>query len=284
VNVYEAPAKLNLSLHVDPPRSDGYHPVQSMVQTIDWLDILEVAEGEGKDSLLVSGIEVPVDGNLILKAIEGVRRHGRVRPLDVSLQKTIPLGAGLGGGSSDAAAAILGAIEIEGLTGSLARSVAAGVGADVSLFLTGGTLMMTGVGEEIESIRSLEDVAFAVVVPEFGLSTVDVYRKWDVLEGPTAEPVPEPALPPSLRGGMPVRNDLTPAAIELEPRMGDFMADLSDMWGTSISMTGSGSACFGYFGSLDEAEDAARAASSICSTTMGVMPRTLGVRKVERVQ
>lgn len=277
MTAYEAPAKLNLSLHVDPPRSDGYHPLHSMVQTVEWLDVLDVVEGEVSDTLSLSGVGVDPDGNLVLEAVEAVRRHGPVRPLDLSLEKTIPVGAGLGGGSSDAAAAILAAIHLEGLDRSLAGRIAAGVGADVSLFLTGGTLMMSGVGDEVASMRDLERVAFAIVVPDFGLSTIDVYRRWDELEGPEGEPVPDHALPPVLRDGMPMRNDLTPAALDLEPRLGDFMADVAVQWGTGVSMTGSGSACFAYFGTLEEARDAAAAVGHLCSAAKGVTSRPTGV-------
>lgn len=281
MTVYEAPAKLNLSLHVDAPGADGYHPLRSMVQTIEWCDLLEVVEGEGSDSLEINGIEVPIEGNLVLEALAAVRQNDRVPPLALALEKTIPAGAGLGGGSSDAAAAIVAAIQVSELEDTLAPDVAVAVGADVSLFLTGGTLMMSGVGGDIEPLRPLETLAFAVAVPQFGLSTAEVYRHWDEMEGPEGEPLPDHALPPGLRDGMPMRNDLTPAAVDLEPRLGDFIADLRSAWGTSVSLTGSGSACFGYFGSLDEAEDATRAVAAICSAARGVAPRRIGIGKVQ---
>lgn len=284
MTVYQAPAKLNLSLHVRPPRSDGYHPLESMVQTIEWLDLLEVDEGEGSDLLSVGGIEVEIEGNLVLRALEAVRAHGDVGPLALSLEKTIPIGAGLGGGSSDAAAAILAAIDLADLHPSLAGTVAPEVGADVSLFLSGGTAMMTGVGEDIEILRPLLGVAFAVVVPDFELSTAAVYRHWDEMEGPQGPPLADQDLPPSLRGGMPMRNDLQPAAVDLEPRLGDFMADIRAVWGTGVCLTGSGSACFGYFASLTEAEDAARAVSGYASVSRGVALRPHGVSKTQRVQ
>jgi 4-diphosphocytidyl-2-C-methyl-D-erythritol kinase len=200
--------------------------------------------------------------------------------LEIVLNKSTPMEAGLGGGSSNAAAALLGAIEAGSLPDSLAEELAPEVGADVALFLRGGTQMMSGVGERLETQRSLGGFAVAVVVPEFGLSTADVFRRWDELEGPEGEAVAEEWLPPALRGGMPMRNDLVPAAIDLEPRLGDFMADVRTVWDAPVLMTGSGSACFGFFGDVGEATDAAEAVVG-AEATFGVELRDHGVARVE---
>ena len=119
-----------------------------------------------------------------------------------------------------------------------------------------------------------------MVVPGFGLSTQDVYKKWDELEGPMGEAISDASLPPALRYEMPMRNDLVPAALEIEPRLGDFMADLRDLWGIAICMTGSGSACFGYFGTHEEAEDAVKAVEHLTSDGRGVELRPRGVAKI----
>ena len=275
MTIYEAPAKLNLSLHIMPPRSDGYHPLESLVQTIEWVDSLEVDESEGEDSLTVEGAELDVEDNLVLRAVAAVREVKDVPPLRMTLRKGIPIAAGLGGGSSDAAAALL---AVGG------TDVAGSVGADVALFLTGGSLLMSGIGDVIEPLDPLTGFAVAVVVPDFGLSTLDVYEKWDELEGPEGEVVPPEGLPPALRDEMPMRNDLLPAALAVEPRLGDFMADLRTAWDTAVSLTGSGSACFAYFGSLDEASDAATAVSHLGREARGVQLRTHGVKRVDRVQ
>lgn len=277
MTTYEAPAKLNLSLLVSPPRPDGYHPLESLVQTVEWCDRLDVEAGEEGTDTLESGFE----DDLVEKALARLRDAGHVPPLDMTLTKEIPVAAGLGGGSSDAAAALIAGADFGDVAHSELAGVATRVGADVSLFLTGGTLMMRGVGYDIESIRALEDFAVAIVVPDFQLSTKDVYRRWDTMEGPVGDAVPEERLPPSLRGGMPMRNDLLPAALDVEPRLGDFMADVSSAWGTAVSLTGSGSACFGYFATVDEAKDAASAVSALVSEARGVELRSIGVRRVE---
>ena len=276
---YEAPAKVNLALHVRPPRPDGYHPLESLVQTIGWADELSFRDGEVADSLEVRGIEVPTDDNLILKALAAIRAHSRLSPQAVELVKVIPLGSGLGGGSSDAAAALAAGSQIAGLR-SMPEGLAAQVGADVPLFLTGGTLMMSGIGDVIEPRRPLGGFSLAVVVPDFGLSTADVYRRWDEMEGPLGEELEPSGLPPHLREGIPLRNDLLPAALDLEPRLGDLMADLRSLWDGPVGMTGSGSACFGFFGSLDEAEDASKSVWWPVAEARGVALRDRGVARV----
>lgn len=274
----EAPAKLNLSLHVSPPRSDGYHPLESLTQTIDWLDTLEIREADDEEEIVVIG-ETEIEDNIIERALAVLREEVSVSRLEVTLTKSIPMAAGMGGGSSDAAAAIVGAASIAGVPLVELFDVARRVGADVPLFLEGGTQLMTGIGDRLERRRPLTGFAVAVVIPHFGLSTPDVYAQWDRLEGPTGDRLQDDRLPPELRDGMPIRNDLVPAAIALEPRLGDFMADLRAAWG-AVSMTGSGSACFGYFPSLDEALAAVADVADLVAAGRGVDLRDHGVTTV----
>lgn len=283
MTTYEAPAKLNLSLHVMAPGPGGYHPLESIVQTVEWSDGLSVEVGEGTDVLEVQGSTLEVEGNLVLRALSEARADFDVPPLSLVLEKRLPVAAGLGGGSSDAAATLLAVGDIAG-NREMVPAVAARVGADVPLFLTGGTLRMTGFGDEIEPMRPLDDFAVAVVLPDFGLDTAEVYEQWDSLEGPEGGPVADDELPPSLRGDMPMRNDLLPAALELEPRLGDFMADIRSVWGTAVCLTGSGSACFGYFASIDEARDAAVSVSGTCAVATGVTLRGHGVARIRVVE
>jgi 4-diphosphocytidyl-2-C-methyl-D-erythritol kinase len=272
---YEAPAKLNLSLLVHPPDSSGMHPIESLVQTIDLLDRLEFSEAD-EDSFQCVGADLDPDHNLVVAAIAAVREKGQVPPLAIRLEKSIPLEAGLGGGSADAAAALLGAVELGGLDETLPSELAPEIGADVALFLSGGTQLMTGFGEHLDPQRPLSGFAVAVVVPEFGLSTADVYRRWDEMDGPEGESVERGMLPPVLRDGMPIRNDLFPAALDLEPRLGDFVADVRLVWGSAVLMTGSGAACFGFFGDVDEAGDAASSVGN-APAGFGVGLRNQGV-------
>lgn len=274
---YLAPAKVNLSLLVAPPRRDGMHPLQSLVQTIEWTDTLGVVRGDGRDEL-----DSDIEENLVLRALALARDFGDVPPLRMTLDKQIPTEAGLGGGSSDAAAALTAAADFGSIDRTLLASVASRVGADVALFLTGGTLMMSGIGESIVSVYPADGFALAVIVPEFGLSTAEVYSRWDRLEGPEGDVTPDRLLPPSLRGRMPMRNDLLPAALSLEPFLGDFMADVATVWGTTVCLTGSGSSCFGYFATVDEAVGGVAAVEGLIEEGRGVALRDRGVERVSR--
>lgn len=280
MRTYEAPAKLNLALHVFPPRRDGLHPLHSLVQSVEWCDQLSVDTDADEDQFEAVGIEIESDDNLVLRALREVRAVTPVRPVSLRLDKEIPPGAGLGGGSSNAAATLIALGELVDLEGEALTRMAARLGADVPLFLTGGTLEVTGTGEELARLRPLPDMAFAVAVPDFGLSTAEVYRRWDEMEGPEGEPLPDSSVPPSLRGGMPLRNDLLPAALDLEPMLAEFMAELRALWETSVAMTGSGSACFGFFTNLEEAADAAAAVSDFSQYARGVEPRPRGVAEI----
>jgi 4-diphosphocytidyl-2-C-methyl-D-erythritol kinase len=280
VSVFEAPAKLNLSLLVEPPKAEGYHPINSLVQTIEWCDRLEVEEAED-DDLTVVGDKLDPEDNLVRKAVEAARRLRPVPPLSIHMEKRIPIGAGLGGGSSDAAATLVAAFSFGVATDAETAEAASSLGADVPLFLIGGTILMSGYGEVIEAQPALDGLAVAVAVPDFSLSTAEVYRRWDELEGPTGETASLISLPPPLRGPMPIRNDLTPAAMDLEPALGDFMADLRGLWGSAVLMTGSGSACFGFFTDRGEADDAARAVSGWSRVAFGADLRDRGVGRAE---
>lgn len=278
MTAYESPAKLNLALLVEPPRSDGYHPLQSLVQTIEWLDRLDVEEAE-EDNLVIEGADLDPEDNLIVRALAALRARAFVPPLDIRLSKTIPNGAGLGGGSSNAAATLLAATGIGGHSVSIAEEVAPSIGSDVPLFLSGGTMLMTGVGETTEPLPALSGFAVAVAVPPFEMSTPEVYRKWDEMEGPVGESIDGRLLPPPFRDGIPIRNDLTPAAIAIEPELADFMADLRARWDAPVMMTGSGSGCFAFFPDPDEAADAAASVSGMCRAAVGARLRDRGVAR-----
>ncbi len=276
---WSAPAKVNLSVRVARPRSDGYHPLDSLVQAIDWTDDLAFSYAE-EDCLDISGADLPDDGdNLVWKAVEALAIAGRP-PLRIDLTKRIPAGAGLGGGSSDAAC-VISALGDRHRIGSDGRRKAAGaVGADVTFFLTGGTARMEGIGDRVTQLDGLSDFVLVVVVPTYRLSTPSVYRAWDRLDYPAADPISPRRLPPSLRA-FEIVNDLTSAAIDLEPQLGDLMSELSDRWERPVMMSGSGSAVFGCFADLDEATDAAGAATDVGVSRACELVHD-GVRRLER--
>lgn len=253
-----APAKLNLNLVVGSRDASGLHPLRSVVQTVEIVDLLHVDTAD-EDQLVVQGDPAIPDGpeNLVLKAVERLRGSIRLPPIAFELEKQIPAGAGLGGGSSDAAAALVACCEIAGEGSDRARRVAPDVGADVTFFLVGGTAEMSGYGEKIESMEALQGFAVAVVVPDMHLATPDVYQRWDALGEPVGFEIPDRLLPPPMRNKFPIRNDLYRAAVDVEPDLGDFVSDVAGMWDSVVMMTGSGSACFGFFANVEEAKEAA---------------------------
>lgn len=276
MTVWEAPAKLNLSLELQAPDRSGYHPLRSLTQTIERLDTLEVGTGDD-ERLVVVGADIPDDEeNLVWKAVRALVGRPDTPRLDMTLAKSIPHAAGLGGGSSDAAAALLAAAEVYGRSGSDVRAVAPDVGADVPFFLDGGSCWMEGYGERLTEIEPLSGFAVAVAVPDFEIPTPAAYRRWDDLDGPRGPEVTGSDLPPPLRGFGPLRNDLTPAAISLEPELADWAHELSARWGRAVAMTGSGSAHFGFFVDLDEA-GAAVADSGDVAVSFGAALRGTGV-------
>jgi 4-diphosphocytidyl-2-C-methyl-D-erythritol kinase len=260
---WEAPAKLNFSLELQPPDRTGYHPLHSLCQSIERLDLLTIETGEDEDLTVVGEDLENGEDNLVWRAVRClVGRPDRPR-LVMSLRKEIPAAAGLGGGSADAAAALRGAAAVYGKSEDDVWGCASGVGSDVPFFLTGGTRWMEGYGEVLTEVEALDGFCVAVAIPPIEIPTPAAYARWDELEGPSGPPIPERALPPVLRAYGPLRNDLTPAAISLRPELGDWSVELAARWGRPVAMTGSGSAHFAFFSDMDEATHAAGEASDV---------------------
>lgn len=253
-------AKVNLALAVYPAAADGFHPLRGLFQSISMSDTIQI-EPSSDDEITVSNDEAPSDNtNLAWLAFESARRAVRMSaPASLSVDKRIPAGAGLGGGSADAACVIGLMQNRHGFDDEMAFDIAASIGSDVPFALTGGTAIVEGRGDRIDAQQPLTGFSLCVVVPPFSLGTPAVFREWDRLGGPSGPDVPEADLPPILRGGLPIRNDLYPAALSLDERIGDWRDALETRWGVSVSMTGSGSALFAFFESADEAASAADA-------------------------
>ncbi|HKX75461.1 MAG TPA: 4-(cytidine 5'-diphospho)-2-C-methyl-D-erythritol kinase [Acidimicrobiia bacterium] len=279
---WEAPAKLNLSLLVGRGDAGGHHPLRSLVQTIDWVDYLTFEEA-GSDELTVEGADLPEGGdNLVWKAIAALRQAaGLTRPyLNIRLEKRIPAAAGLGGGSSDAAASLLATARLARVSPVLAEAVAPQVGADVPFLMVGGTAWMEGYGEQVDPLQVAPDYALGVVVPPFELATASVYGAWDLLGEPTGPELAGRRLPPSLRPLGPLRNDLTPAAIDLHPDLADWISEMSALLERPLLMTGSGPALFAFFGDLEEATSAMATTPSSLRAAIAATPRPHGPKAV----
>jgi 4-diphosphocytidyl-2-C-methyl-D-erythritol kinase len=211
-----APAKLTVSLRVTGVRPDGYHLIDAEMVSIDRCDQLTFTDGDGLEVVGATGMAVPADDdNLVRRALRLVGRRAHV-----VLHKRIPAGAGLGGGSTDAAAVLRWA----GFDDPL---LAATLGADVPFCLRGGRARVTGIGEVLEPLPHVER-AFTLVTPPFGCATPEVYRAWDRLGGP--------------HGSGP--NDLEPAALAVEPRLAVWRDRLAEATGAVPVLAGSGSTWF----------------------------------------
>jgi 4-diphosphocytidyl-2-C-methyl-D-erythritol kinase len=177
----------------------------------------------------------------------------------IELRKGIPHGAGLGGGSADAAAVLVGAPHVAGLDLHYfeVERIAAALGADVPFCVSpGGAMQMRGIGDDLEPVN-LPDLAVVVATPPFGCATADVYRAWDELGGPVGTTVAIEGLPP-------LRNDLEPAAHHVEPRLAAFKAAVERAAGRPALLAGSGSSYAVVFSNIAAAEEArARIADTV---------------------
>jgi 4-diphosphocytidyl-2-C-methyl-D-erythritol kinase len=183
---FRAFAKINLGLHVGPPRPDGYHEVRTVMQSIALCDLLEVHPSVDltltcSDPTLPSGEE-----NLVMKAARALQSaHGCAKGARILLTKRVPAQAGLGGGSSDAAAALVALARLWHLPSSFEdlAPVAAALGADVPFFLLGGTALGVSRGEEIYALPDGPNLHLVLAVPSSGMPTGEAYRRLDALAG-----------------------------------------------------------------------------------------------------
>ncbi|MBQ3835396.1 MAG: 4-(cytidine 5'-diphospho)-2-C-methyl-D-erythritol kinase [Elusimicrobia bacterium] len=178
----QAPAKVNLFLEIINKREDGYHNIESIMHTVSLFDNLEFTEiKENKVELVCSDKNLPVDGrNLVYRAAEKFKKEYNINTgIKINLTKNIPMGAGLGGGSSDAAAVLVALNKIWKINDKLhnLEKLAAKLGADVPFFLTGGTAKISGIGDIVEKLKTDCKYNFVLVKPNFGVSTVYAYSK-----------------------------------------------------------------------------------------------------------
>lgn len=219
-----AHAKLTVSLKITGVRDDGYHLLDAEMVSLDLADIVELGVGNGlMVEERVGGLGSPCavgggDDNLVRRALAAVGRTASVR-----LVKRIPAGAGLGGGSADAAAVLRWAGRASGSGEDLA--LAASLGADVPFCVRGGRARVRGVGEILEGLACQDGRPFTLLTPPLAVSTVAAYRAWDALGGPAS------AGP----------NDLEPAALTVEPELGRWRDQLGEATGVTPVLAGSGS-------------------------------------------
>lgn len=265
-------AKINLGLRILGRRPDGYHSLLSIFQTIDLADILELSLS-GTPGLSCSAPGVPTGKeNLVLKAQELVRTYFTVQEVRFLLDKKIPAGAGLGGGSSDAAASLRGLVRIHHLfwTDESLRAHAAEIGSDVPFFVSGGTAVVSGRGEVIEAVRWPFPFTYVLVYPGFPVSTAWAYRQLGEI-GKNTEPYRE--MIESLKSGRlgkevffaALGNDFEEPVFRSYPVLGRIKHQLMENGASAAVMSGSGSTLAGIF----ENTEAARRCAEVLRSQPG---------------
>jgi 4-diphosphocytidyl-2-C-methyl-D-erythritol kinase len=263
-----APAKINLTLKVGRARADGMHPLQSVVMFADVGDVVEVEAGEGISLTLrgefAEGLSTGED-NLVLRAARALAQaQGVTQPgAALSLEKNLPIASGVGGGSSDAAAALRALNELWGLGLPTARlaEIARPLGADVPVCVAAETAFMTGLGETFQRVTALPFAA-VLVNPLIPLPTANVYRQFDRMGlgsdlAASAPPLwthPDSALKEMAALG----NDLEPAARALLPELDDISAMMrADARVLYVGLSGSGATVFALVKNADVAAELA---------------------------
>ncbi len=293
-----APAKVNLALHVGPPRADGFHGVATVFHAVSLYDDLVATplrtgagmqlhiEGEGAGTL-------PLDStNLAAQAALALVPFGASPDVSLVIHKGIPVAGGLAGGSADAAAALVAvdALFELGLSRETLLEIATGLGSDVPFALTGGTAIGHDRGNELTSVLVRGTFHWVLVFAEGGLSTPAVYRESDRLRGAdVAEPeVPAAMLQALAAGdvatlGRSLSNDLQPAAVSLRPQLAHVLSAGEEYGALGGVVSGSGPTCAFLARDDEHALDLAVAftASGVCRTVKRSHGPVAGARVVE---
>lgn len=262
------PAKVNLHLQVLGRRPDGYHELRTLFQSVDLFDELEATGTSGGE--LVLEVEPPGwvtsdTDNLVLRAARALReRSGITSGARLVLRKRIPVGGGMGGGSADAAAALvlLNRLWRAGLEAVDLFELGAGLGSDVPFFLCGGLALGVGRGDEVYGLRDFPELGVLVCLPAVSVSTATVYESLDkeltwrqvnaTVYGFSAGLASEPAWDR-------MTNDLQAVVVRQWPQIGRLLHRLEQQHPLRAAVTGSGAAVFAVFSGRDEAERAASA-------------------------
>jgi 4-diphosphocytidyl-2-C-methyl-D-erythritol kinase len=255
-----APAKVNLCLYVGPTRSDGMHEICSLIQSVALADEVTLEHAKrASDEVVTPGVSGP---NLAADALAGFRERFRWEegPIRISIEKKIPIAAGLGGGSADAAAVLRLAAAASGIQPPPAELVrlAMAIGADVPSQLAPGLSLVTGAGEQVVPLEQPVQMGIVILGPEQGLSTKDVYARADQLGLPrpdldhvrsAVEQADVPAVLPAL-----LHNDLQPATLDLAPSAARALDLLAESGAAGTLVSGSGPSAFGVYENAAEAK------------------------------
>lgn len=267
--IVTAPAKINLVLSVGAPRADGYHDVTTILHPLALADTVRLSPADSLSLACAAEIGVPSRDNLAYRAAEAFSEEfGVSANVLITLEKRVPWGAGLGGGSSDAAAVVAGLAVLAGEDPRSERclAVARRLGADCPFFLLGGAALMTGRGDEFAGALPSIEAHVALVKPPACVPTAAAYGAFDSSQVPPTDPQPMiQALWESdvTRVAACLGNNMIPASVRLVPEVGEALAWMGAEKGVlGVSMAGSGSAVFALCNTSDDAKriaDKARA-------------------------
>jgi 4-diphosphocytidyl-2-C-methyl-D-erythritol kinase len=265
-------AKINWLLRVIGKREDGFHDIETVFQKISLHDLIEVRESK-RYELTCSDPAVPVDQtNLVTRAWRRFGEVATVPPMEIHLEKSIPAGGGLGGGSSNAAAVLLALRDryAPELDSAVLRTLALELGSDVPFFLMGGTAYATGRGEELQPIESPGEVKLLLVLPEVRVDTAEAYRslRWrrdrrKPLLG--IDRVQRVIAKGPFESADELENDFEDVVFARLPLLGELRARLIDLGAGWARMSGSGSTLVGAFEDEESRERAAGALRDVRS-------------------
>jgi 4-diphosphocytidyl-2-C-methyl-D-erythritol kinase len=280
-----APAKVNLCLFLGPLRGDGRHELVTLLESVslcDELSLTTLPTGAG-DEVICPGLE---GRNLVADALAALRAAGwGAPPVRIEIRKQIPVAAGMGGGSSDAAAALRLADALEPLPDGLAARIARELGADVPSQLSPGVSLGTGAGEIVQPLEPLEEHAFVIVPQPFGLPTAKVYAEADRLglARPSLDGLRESVLAAVPRPpGELLVNDLQAAALSLAPALGETLEAVRRAGADHALVCGSGPTVIGVLWGADSAGRALRTASSLDRAQVAIPSSASGTMEPDR--
>jgi len=260
-----SPAKVNLTFEIIGKRADGYHEIKSIMQPINLFDHVTVEVSEGSGIKIISkGVKVPEDDtNLAYKAAAAyLEKFDQNHEIKITLDKTIPLGSGLGGGSSNAATVLIALNRIiKALSEKDLFEIAAALGADVAFFIRCITAGVEGIGEIVSTLPNFPLFHYVVIYPKFEISTREVYENWDKLNEGQVKKISDLE-----REGInelflhneelpPVFSDLEEPAFKMYPVLGKYKQLLLSLEAKPVIISGSGSSLFAIFREDGEAKE-----------------------------
>lgn len=253
VSRIEAPAKINLALHVVGRRPDGFHDLETLAVFVEPGDTVTVEEAD-MDGFAIEGPFAsaldPASPNLVTRARDALRAVApeAVAPMRLRLTKRLPVSSGIGGGSSDAAATLRAIAGLRDISGQRLAEIAPRLGSDVPMCLAGAPLIARGTGDRIEKVQDLPALHLLLANPGVAVSTPAVFARLSRRDHPALPALPRETDAESLIDWLSrTRNDLAEPALSLVPAIGDVVRELDGAGSLFSRMSGSGATCFGIF-------------------------------------